>query len=371
MTLTLIKQKKILKYKKNNFFSKVTSYDFTINNVEITVFDTPGLAEGARKDEEHLQEIKEKVTAFDLFIFCTEMDTERFRNDDINTIQKLTEAFGSQLWEHAVVALTFANRVHPPFSKKGMNEQDFFDKRYRMFKKKIQNVVKAVGVPDEVLSFVPFVATGDLSEPRLSGTHNWLIAFWLTTFKRLNNRAKPAFLIANVTRFNCISTSDQEVPRNRLSRRRLPSGGRDHLQRQVQRRSFQGFELNHRDHGNADDNSESEGERRPVTRSLSMVETSAPPNTEPQPNTPGNRQPAPTLDLDETSANELFEMILNEVRPGAFSGMIVEHYFPGTGQIASILVNWLMGIVKKLLRNIYVNEGGSAQEQQEAEVEND
>lgn len=99
-----------------------------------------------------------------------------------------------------------------------MNEQDFFDKRYRMFKKKIQNVVKAVGVPDEVVSFVPFVATGDLSEPRLPGIHNWLIAFWLTTFKRLNDKAKPAFLIANVARFNCISSSDQEVSRNRLSR---------------------------------------------------------------------------------------------------------------------------------------------------------
>lgn len=351
----------------------MTSYDFTINNVDITVFDTPGLAEGPRKDEAHLQEIKEKVTAFDVFIFCTEMDTERFRNDDINTIQKLTEAFGSRLWEHAVVALTFANRVHPPFSKKEMNEQDFFDKRYRMFKKKIQNVVKEVGVPDEVLSFVPFVATGDLSEPRLAGIHNWLYAFWITTFKRLNSRARPAFLIANISRFNCISSSDQEVPRNLLSRRSLPSGeqrGRNQLQRQVQRRSFQGFELNHRDRGNADDNIESEGDRRPVTRSLSMAQTSAPPNREPEPNTPENRQVAPTLDLDEPSANELLMMILNEVCPEAVR-MIVERSFPGTGQIASILVNWVISLTKKWLRNICVNESGPAEEQQEAEVEND
>ena len=202
----------------------MTSYDFNINDVDITVFDTPRLAEGTRKDEEHLQEIKEKVTAFDVFIFCTEMDTERFRDDDINTTQKLTEAFGSQLWEHAVVALTFANRVRPPFSKKDMKEQDFFDQRYRMFKKKIKNVIKEVGVADEVLSFVPFVAaTGDLSEPRLRGIHNWVNAFWIATFKRLNRSAIPAFLIANINHFNRNASPDHEVPRNR-SRRSIPSG---------------------------------------------------------------------------------------------------------------------------------------------------
>lgn len=355
----------------------MTSYDFTINDVDITVFDTPGLAEGPRKDEEHLQEIKEKVTAFDVFIFCTEMDTERFRNDDINTIQKLTEAFGSQLWEHAVVALTFANRVRPPFSKKGMKEQDFFDQRYRMFKKKIQKVVKEVGVPDEVLSFVPFVATGDLNEPRLPGSHNWVYAFWIAAFKRLNRRARPAFLIANINRFNCIASPDQEVLRNRLLRRSLPSGeqrGRNQLQRRVQRRSFQGFELDHRDQDNADDNAESEGDRRPFTRSLSMAETSAPPNTEPEPNTLGNGQgatnAAPTLDLDEPSANELFRMLLYEVCPESVR-VIVERSFPGTGQIASFLVLWLISLVKKWVGNICVNENGSAEEQQEAEVEND
>ena len=335
------------------------------------MFDTPGLAEGQHKDEWHLQEIKEKVAAFDVFIFCTEMDTERFRNDDINTIQKLTEAFGSHLWEHAVVALTFANRVHPPFSKRDMNEQDFFDQRHRMFKKKIQKVVKEVGIPDKVLSFVPFVATGDLSEPRLPGIPNWVKAFWIATFKRLNRRARPALLIANITRFNCISSSDQEVSRNRLLRRSVPSGeqrGRNELQMRVQRRSFQGFELQHRNHGNADDTTENEGDRRPFTRRNTS------PNTEPEPDRPGNGQgatnAAPTLDLDEPSANEFLMMILNDVCPDA-ARLIVERSFPGTGTIASILVSWVISLVKKWLRNICVNERGSAEEQQEAEVEND
>ena len=115
----------------------MTPYKFKINNVEITVFDTPGLADGTGNEEDYLEKIKEKVTVFDVFIFCTEMNTRRFRNDDIKTVQKLTEAFGSQLWEHAVVVLTFANEVYPPPGDKDANVQEFFDKRVRIFKKKI------------------------------------------------------------------------------------------------------------------------------------------------------------------------------------------------------------------------------------------
>lgn len=81
----------------------MNGYNFLKNGVKITVFDTPGFAK-----------IREKVTKFDVFVFCTEMNTTRFRDDDVKTIQKLTEAFGPQLWEHAVVGLTFANKVNPP-----------------------------------------------------------------------------------------------------------------------------------------------------------------------------------------------------------------------------------------------------------------
>ena len=52
------------------FFFQVTSYHFTVNNVQITVFDTPGLADGTGNEEEYLRKIKESVTdPFDVFSF--------------------------------------------------------------------------------------------------------------------------------------------------------------------------------------------------------------------------------------------------------------------------------------------------------------
>ena len=51
--------------------------------------------------------------------------------------------------------------------------------------------------------------------------------------------------------------------------------------------------------------------------------------------------------------------------------MIFERPLPGIGQIPCIdLVLWLISLVKKLW-NIGVNESGSAEEEQEAEVENE
>lgn len=97
-----------------SFFVQVNGYNFLKNGVKITVFDTPGFADRDNKEEDYVKKIREKVTKFDVFVFCTEMNTTRFRDDDVKTIQKLTEAFGPQLWEHAVVGLTFANKVDPP-----------------------------------------------------------------------------------------------------------------------------------------------------------------------------------------------------------------------------------------------------------------
>ena len=51
-----------------------------------------------------------------------------------------------------------------------------------------------VGVQGEAIINVPFVAAGDLREPRLPDIENWLTAFWIATFKRLNRSSRPTFL---------------------------------------------------------------------------------------------------------------------------------------------------------------------------------
>ncbi|CAH3130398.1 unnamed protein product [Pocillopora meandrina] len=125
----------------------VTAYEVVKNGVTITVFDTPGLADATGNDEEYLRKIKEKVTHFDLFLFCTEMTSKRFRTDDLETIKKLTEALGEKLWDHALVVLTFANEVSLSPTKKTADapEVTVFNDRYLAFKKAIKKHLVAIG----------------------------------------------------------------------------------------------------------------------------------------------------------------------------------------------------------------------------------
>ena len=322
------------------------------------------------------KKIKEKVTTLDVFIFCTEMNTRRFRNDDIKTVEKLTEAFGSQLWEHAVVALTFANEVQPPPSNKDANLQEFFDERVRVFKKKIQDVVLKVGVAGEAVINVLFVAVGDISEPRLPGIDNWLIAFWIATFKSLNRSARPTFFLASIARFTCDSPSEQEIQqeiprrglpfRRSLTPRQLP--GENQLLNQRQRRSFHGFELDYH-HEYSGINADNDVPRS-LTRSHSMVEKKTSPKPKPKPIRPKNGKSAtndaPAIAVDEVWAKEIMTEIAKE------SGKIVcDLIHPGAGRIFSLVFSWAVNLVRRMLQNnvLRETESGSVEDGQEQEQE--
>ena len=49
------------------------------------------------KDDEYISKIQPKEIDPDLFLFCTELNARRFRNDDLETIEKLTKALGVSL----------------------------------------------------------------------------------------------------------------------------------------------------------------------------------------------------------------------------------------------------------------------------------
>ena len=192
------------------YFFQVNNYEFSLNKIQITLFDTPGLADGTGKEEEYLRKIREKVTGpCDVFIFCTEMTTTRFRSEDIKTLETLTKAFGLRLWEHAVVALTFANNVHPP-KHSGYTEIEYFDGRIQMLKEVITSVVLKAGVSEKVVTNVPFVATGDLWELSLPGITDWKELFWIETFKSLHKSAQLPFFVSNCDRIRQSSSSAED-----------------------------------------------------------------------------------------------------------------------------------------------------------------
>ena len=186
---------------------QVNRYDYRIEGMEVTLFDTPGLTGTSGNKEVYLKTIKEKVTCpCDVFIFCTEMTSRRLRSDDIKAIQILTEIFSPQLWEHVLVALTFANEVHS-YKNADVTEIEYFNQRMLDFKKAITDFILKAGAPEQVVSKIPFVATGDLCEPSLPGITDWKTNFWFETFSSLKTSAQMPFFLFNSDRIETPSTS--------------------------------------------------------------------------------------------------------------------------------------------------------------------
>ena len=201
---------------------QVNEYHYTLKGMKVTLFDTPGLADGYSKEEEYLRKIKKKLTGpCDVFIFCTEMNSPRFRQDDIDTIQTLTETFSPQLWEHALVALTFANKVHPK-KNAGVTEIEYFNRRMLDFKEKITDVILKAGVTEQVVNKVPFVATGELCERRLPGITDWIMNFWTETFFALKTRAKFSFFLFNSDRIKPPSSGSSRTEKDKEKQQGAP-----------------------------------------------------------------------------------------------------------------------------------------------------
>lgn len=180
----------------------VTPYDFTKNNVKITVFDTPGLADSTGNDERYLRQILEKVNTVDLFLFCTDMTSRRFSDEDARTIRKLTKTFGPSLWDHALVVLTFANQVDLDDVHLDQQRISLFQNLIRRFQEKIQNFLLSEGVHQKAASNLPFVPAGKVTKPTLPDRENWLTTLWIAAFKRINRNAKADFLLASFDRLS-------------------------------------------------------------------------------------------------------------------------------------------------------------------------
>ena len=85
----------------------------SIYGVDVTVCDTPGLQDARRKEENYMKEVDLMCSDADLVLVCFRMDG-RWQDDDVNTIEVITEHLGTGLWNNAVIVLTHADKIDYP-----------------------------------------------------------------------------------------------------------------------------------------------------------------------------------------------------------------------------------------------------------------
>lgn len=185
----------------------VKDYSITVEDVNVVVWDSPGLQDGSENEEEYLTELKTKCSNVDVVIYCLRITGDGADFDDVETrndftaIRKLTHIFGAEWWEHCIFVTTFSNVLEAILeSKPNSNYEKKFDERLMDWAGKIQGALIAAEVPSEVINKIPVVPAGHIKSLHLPGWCYWLSKLWIIFLNSAKDRCKPAILKMNVHR---------------------------------------------------------------------------------------------------------------------------------------------------------------------------
>ena len=174
-----------------------------VNDVNVTLWDTPGLQDPFRDGKQTIKEIAEKcgIGDIDLFVYCTRFDETRLGLGDADCIRDITKAFGDGIWKTALIALTFANEATVPPSNKTQNLKEYFESREKEWKEALHLIIKdnvnLLGgeLSVDKIDIIPVIPTGYGDRP-LPGDTNWFANFWAACLLQVKFFTIPAVIRA-------------------------------------------------------------------------------------------------------------------------------------------------------------------------------
>ena len=121
------------------------------------------------------------------------MDRDRVEVSELEAIKQLSQVFTPKIWDIAIFALTFANRVLPPSEMETEEEcAQWFKKRIKEFQEVIVRALVESGVPQDKAKLVPFIPTGYHKRTRqmynpleLYDRQNWFTPFLQSCVNRM------------------------------------------------------------------------------------------------------------------------------------------------------------------------------------------
>lgn len=157
--------------------STMTKHSMMIGDYDVTIYDTPGFRQRVytSSDEEVIEEISEPVNSdSSVLMLCIPMNQQQPSTDDVQTICKVTEKFGTNVWKNGIIALTFANEVKPGEFKKKLSDWTII----------LRNVLKREAkVPARIANSVLVVPVG-YTDPLLHDCEDWKARLMSTIAQR-------------------------------------------------------------------------------------------------------------------------------------------------------------------------------------------
>lgn len=165
----------------------IKEYDTEINQIPFKVIDTPGLCddlEELENDYKYLEMVRSQVKHIDCMWFVSRLDETRVTNDEKRGFKLICEAFGADVWQHAVIVFTFANSVP------SHRYYEALEKRTELIRKVIAKYTDS-----DVAISIPSVAVDNNNETILNG-EKWLGELYTKVFTRISQKATSTFLLA-------------------------------------------------------------------------------------------------------------------------------------------------------------------------------
>ena len=210
----------------------ITKYQAKKGEVDVIVWDSPGLQDGIDNQDEYLQQMKTAYASRDLTLYCISVESMRrlahgyHDNPDVVAMKKLTQTFGTAFWKNAVIVLTFANTLESFIVDwKRMPTK----RKAQAFKSEIQGweeniwwiLINRLKVPDKIAEAVKLIPAGNCEKLHLPGNAYWLSTLWFHCLNTIPTPEKQLTLIklnadrlkkeADVTRDD-FNTPSEEQP---------------------------------------------------------------------------------------------------------------------------------------------------------------
>ena len=95
---------------------EVKPYQSSYNDVNYTIYDTPGLGEAAsdeESDRHYLSLMTDQCSSPDVLWYVHKLNANRVTHADTTTIELIHETFGDEIWDRTLTVFTHADQVIP------------------------------------------------------------------------------------------------------------------------------------------------------------------------------------------------------------------------------------------------------------------
>jgi predicted GTPase len=170
---------------------EIEFYDNEINGVNFTVIDTPGLCDDFEEkgnDYDYLEKMRSEIDEVDCMWFVSRLDETRVTRDEKDGIKLISEAFGEEIWQKAIIVFTFAGNVTPEKYRTALKE------RTRLIR---QEITKYAGTA--IAENIPSVAV-DNTQPTTPDKKKWLNKLYTQVYVSMSTQSSLPFFMSTVHR---------------------------------------------------------------------------------------------------------------------------------------------------------------------------